>query len=180
MASDKQFHVLQGRTAGFVTRLIAYGIDLAVVAGILSVGGWLAVLVDTIFEKMGLDPSIDVSTIYVFMIPWIIAMYFVTFWALTGRTIGKWFMGLKIIGHNGQSPSIGRSLIRLIGYALSALVFWVGYAWVIIDDERQGWHDHMAKTWVVYDYERRKGGEIYQSFLERESRSTEADQETAS
>jgi uncharacterized RDD family membrane protein YckC len=174
VSRNEQFHVLQGRTAGFVTRLLAYVVDLAVIAGILSVGGWLAVLVDTIFERMGLDPSVDVSTIYVFMIPWIIGFYFVMFWALTGRTIGKWFMGLKVIGENGRSPTIGRSLIRLIGYGLSALAFWVGYAWVVIDDERQGWHDHMAKTWVVYDYERRKGGEVYQSFLERSKASDES------
>ncbi len=167
MVKPKQQHVLQGRSAGFITRLLAYVVDLAVVAGILSIGGWLAVLVDTIFDRMGLDPGVDVSTIYVFMIPWIIGFYFVMFWALTGRTIGKWFMGLKIVGANGRPPSIGRSLVRLIGYGLSALAFWIGYAWVIIDDERQGWHDHMARTWVVYDYERRKGGEVYQSFIER-------------
>jgi uncharacterized RDD family membrane protein YckC len=167
MTKIKQLHVLQGRTAGFITRLLAYVVDIAVVAGILSIGGWLAVLVDTIFEKMGLDPNVDVAVIYVFMIPWIIGFYFVMFWALTGRTIGKWFMGLKIIGENGRAPTIGRSLIRLVGYGLSALVFWLGYAWVIVDDERQAWHDHMAKTWVVYDYERRKGGEVYQSFLDR-------------
>ena len=167
MAKVKPLHVLQGRTAGFITRLLAYVVDVAIVAGILSIGGWLAVLVDTIFENMGLDPRIDVATIYVFMIPWIIGFYFVLFWALTGRTIGKWFMGLKIIGENGRPPNIGRSLIRLIGYGLSAIVFWMGYVWVVIDDERQAWHDHMAKTWVVYDYERRKGGEIYESFLER-------------
>jgi len=167
MSRKTQYHVLQGRTAGFVTRLFAYLVDLAIVAGILSVGGWLAVLVDTIFDRMGLDPGIDVSTIYVFFIPFIIGLYFVMFWALTGRTIGKWFMGLKVIGENGRPPRIGRSILRLIGYGLSALAFWVGYAWVIVDDERQAWHDHMAKTWVVYDYERRKGGEVYESFLER-------------
>lgn len=137
-------------------------------------GGWLAVLVDTMFDSMGIDPRVDVATIYVFLIPLIIAMYFVTFWALTGRTIGKWFMGLKIIGPNGNPPTIGRSLVRLIGYAVSALALWMGYAWVIIDDERQGWHDHMAKTWVVYDYERRKGGDVYQSFIDRAESSSES------
>jgi len=171
MSKAGDFHILQGRTAGFITRLFAYVVDLVIVAGILAVGGWLAVLVDTIFERMGLDPNIDVATIYIFLIPFIIGLYFVMFWALTGRTIGKWFMGLKVIGENGRPPTIWRSVIRLIGwligYGLSAVVFWVGYAWVLIDDERQGWHDHMAKTWVVYDYERRKGGEVYESLLER-------------
>jgi uncharacterized RDD family membrane protein YckC len=167
MSKTGDYHILQGRTAGFITRLLAYVVDLAIVAGILAVGGWLAVLVDTIFERMGLEPGVDVSTIYVFLIPWIIGLYFVMFWALTGRTVGKWIMGLKVIGANGQPPTIRRSIIRLIGYGLSAIAFWVGYAWVIIDDERQAWHDHMAKTWVVYDYERRKGGEVYEAFLER-------------
>ncbi|MFV1970468.1 MAG: RDD family protein [Acidimicrobiia bacterium] len=167
MSKDGNYHILQGRTAGFITRLFAYVVDLVIVAGILAVGGWLAVLVDTIFERMGLDPRIGVSTIYIFLIPFIIGLYFVMFWALTGRTIGKWFMGLKVIGENGRPPSIGRSILRLIGYGLSAVVFWVGYAWVLIDDERQAWHDHIAKTWVVYDYERRKGGEVYESLLER-------------
>ncbi len=167
MSKAGNYHILQGRTAGFITRLFAYVVDLVIVAGILAVGGWLAVLVDTIFERMGLDPRIDVSTIYIFLIPFIIGLYFVMFWALTGRTIGKWFMGLKVIGENGRPPSIGRSILRLIGYGLSAVVFWVGYAWVLIDDERQAWHDHIAKTWVVYDYERRKGGEVYESLLDR-------------
>ncbi len=167
MSKTGDYHVLQGRSAGFVTRLLAYLADLAVVAGVLAIGGWLAVLVDTVMERMGLDPNIDVATIYVFMIPWIIGLYFVMLWALTGRTIGKWFMGLKIIDADGNPPTIGRSIVRFLGYGLSALAFWVGYAWVIIDDERQAWHDHMAKTWVVYDYERRKGGEIYESYLER-------------
>ncbi len=167
MSRNNQYHILQGRTAGFVTRLIAYGIDLAVLAGILAIGGWLAVLVDSAFDRMGLSPGVAVSTIYVFLIPLTIGLYFVMFWTLTGRTIGKWFMGLKVIGQDGRPPIFRRSLLRLLGYGLSSVALWAGYAWVIIDDERQGWHDHIATTWVVYDYDRHKGGEVYASFLER-------------
>lgn len=167
MSKPNEFHILRGRTAGLITRLFAFGMDLAVLAGILAVGGWIAVLVDSAFEQTGLDVRIDLSTIYVYLIPFIIAFYFVIFRALTGRTIGKWFMGLKVVAANGRPPTIGRSFVRTIGYGLSAVVFWIGYLWVIIDDERQGWHDHMAKTWVVYDYERRKPGEVYEAFLDR-------------
>ncbi|MDK1010176.1 MAG: hypothetical protein QGM46_07560 [Actinomycetota bacterium] len=46
MTKAGDYHILQGRSAGFVTRLLAYVVDLVVVAGILSLGGWLAVLVD--------------------------------------------------------------------------------------------------------------------------------------
>jgi uncharacterized RDD family membrane protein YckC len=167
MAKKDEEHVLQGRTAGFVTRLLAYVTDVVVLAGIVALGGWIAVLVDSVFAKMGLNLNIDIATIYVFLIPWIFGLYFVVFWSLTGRTIGKWFMGLKVIRADGNPPTIGRSVIRFIGYGVSAIVFWLGYLWVLIDSDRQAWHDHMAKTWVVYDYERRKQGEVYNSFIER-------------
>lgn len=152
--SKDDLHVLNGRTAGFVTRLFAYVIDIVVVAGIVAIGGWIAVLIDNTVESVGLDPNVDLASIYVVMIPFIIALYFVMFWSLTGRTIGKWFMGLRVVNKHGKPPTIGRSIVRAIGYGLSALAFWMGYVWVLIDKERKAWHDHMAATWVVYDYSR--------------------------
>ncbi len=167
MRKNEAFEVLQGRSAGFVTRFFAFVVDLVVVVGILAVGGWLAVLVDDIFEQVGFDPRVATATIYLFLLPFIIGSYFVAFWALTGRTIGKWFMGLRVVDASGEPPPIGRAILRFLGYALSAAVVWVGYLWVIVDDERQAWHDHIAKTWVVYDYERHKGGQIYEKLLRR-------------
>jgi uncharacterized RDD family membrane protein YckC len=167
MSRIQELHVLQGRTAGFVTRLIAYMMDVAILAGIIALGGWLAVLADNVIVAMGVNARVDLATIFVFMIPFIIGSYFVFFWSLTGRTIGKWFMGLKIIGRDNKNLSIGQALWRFIGFGISAIVFWMGYLWVIIDDERQAWHDHMAKTWVIYDYERRSGGQIYEEFQRR-------------
>lgn len=174
MSRTNEYHLLQGRAAGFITRLFAFVVDLVVVAGLLGLGSWIAILADDVIAKIGLNPRVDLATIYVFMIPFLIGIYFVMFWALTGRTVGKWLMGLKVVGRDGEPPTIGRSLLRLIGYGLSAAVLWVGYLWVIIDDERQGWHDHMARTWVVYDYERRKGGEVYEHYRRRVAEAQES------
>lgn len=152
--SKNDEHVLNGRTAGFVTRLFAYVADAAVVAGIVAIGGWIAVLIDDVIDQVGLDLRISLGAIYVFLIPLIIGLYFVMFWSLTGRTIGKWLLGLRVIGHDGHPPTISRSIVRVVGYGLSAIVFWLGYIWVLVDDDRQAWHDHMARTWVIYDYSR--------------------------
>jgi uncharacterized RDD family membrane protein YckC len=146
-------------------------IDVAILAGLIAVGGWLAVLADNVLESMGLNIRVPLATIFLFLTPLVIGSYFVFFWALTGRTIGKWFMGLKIIGRDGKNLSVGQALWRLIGYGVSAFLFWAGYLWVIIDDERQAWHDHMAKTWVIYDYERRSGGQIYAEYEHRAEKS---------
>jgi uncharacterized RDD family membrane protein YckC len=167
MGRNSEDHALQGRTAGFVTRLFAYAIDIVVLAIIISLGGWIAVLIDSVFERFGLDLNAEISTLYVFLIPWILGFYFISFWTLTGRTVGKSVMGLKVVLVDGNPPSFGRSTIRFFGYGVSAIVFWLGYFWVLIDSDRQAWHDHMAKTWVVYDYERHKQGEAYDSFVAR-------------
>ncbi len=167
MKKETEFHVLQGRSAGFVTRLIAYLTDLAVVAGLLALTGWLVVVADSVIAGIGLDPGVDLATLYAFMVPFIIATYYVVLWSLTGRTVGKWLMGLKVVGRNGEPPSVRGALVRLIGYGISALAAWAGYLWVIIDDERQAWHDHLARTWVIYDYERRRRGEIYETYRRR-------------
>jgi uncharacterized RDD family membrane protein YckC len=147
--------------------LFAYVIDVVILAMVVSLGGWIAVLIDSVFERFGLDLNADISTIYVFLIPWILGFYFISFWTLTGRTMGKSVMGLKVIRADGAPPTFGRSIIRFVGYGVSAIVFWLGYFWVFVDNDRQAWHDHMAKTWVVYDYERHKQGAAYASFVDR-------------
>jgi uncharacterized RDD family membrane protein YckC len=165
--SKGDFHILQDRSAGFVSRMLAYVIDVVLIAAIVAVGGAIAALMDRALDAMGAKLQVEMTVIYVWSIPLIIGAYYIMFWSLTGRTVGKWFMGLKIIGPDGRPPSVGRSVLRFVGYGLSAIAFWLGYVWVVIDDERQAWHDHIAKTWVVYDYSRRKSGEIYDDYRER-------------
>jgi uncharacterized RDD family membrane protein YckC len=170
--SKDEFHILQDRAAGFVSRLFAFVVDLGVVAVIVAIGGGVASLIDAAIERMGLDPPVDMTVIFVWMIPVLVGAYYTMFWSLTGRTVGKWLMGLKVIGTDGRPPSVSHSILRFLGYGLSAITFWLGYAWVLIDDERQAWHDHMARTWVVYDYARRKTGEIYDDYRSRVEQSS--------
>jgi uncharacterized RDD family membrane protein YckC len=167
MSKQTESHVLQGRAAGFVTRLMAYMMDVAILAGVIAVGGWLAVLADDVLASMGVDAGVDLAAIFVVLIPFIVGSYYVFFWTLTGRTIGKWFMGLKVVGRDEKPPTIGKAFLRLIGYGISAIVFWLGYLWIFVDDERQGWHDHLATTWVIYDYDRRVSGQIYANYHKR-------------
>jgi len=40
-------------------------------------------------------------------------------------------------------------LRQTIGYWLSGAVFYLGFIWVAFDDKKQGWHDKIARTFVV-------------------------------
>ena len=77
--------------------------------------------------------------------------YPVVFWVLLGQTPGKLLMGVRIARTNGKRLTIGRALLRYLGYWLSAIPLGLGFLWVLVDDQRQCWHDKLADTYVIYD-----------------------------
>jgi uncharacterized RDD family membrane protein YckC len=76
-------------------------------------------------------------------------LYYVGFWAKSGSTIAKDVLGIQIIGTDGSIPSVGKALLRYIGYIVSAVVLSLGFLWVAFDERRQGLHDKIAGTYVV-------------------------------
>lgn len=75
-----------------------------------------------------------------------------TWW--TGQTLGKIITGIRVI-HARQSRgnlSAGQVFLReVIGKFLSSLPFSLGYMWVGWNQRKQGWHDLLAKTYVIYE-----------------------------
>lgn len=76
-------------------------------------------------------------------------LYYVYGWSKSGQTIAKNVFGIKVIGTNGQPISIGRALLRYLGYIVSGLALSFGFLWVAFDKKHQGWHDKIASTYVV-------------------------------
>jgi uncharacterized RDD family membrane protein YckC len=69
-----------------------------------------------------------------------------------GMTPGKWVLGLYVVDESGDTASFMRMLVReFIGKPLSTIVFGLGFAWILIDREQQGWHDKLVDTYVVED-----------------------------
>lgn len=67
-----------------------------------------------------------------------------------GMSLGKWLLGMQVVYEDGRPAGFWTMLVReLIGKPLSAVVFYLGYLWVLIDREHQGWHDKLVRTWVV-------------------------------
>ena len=48
-----------------------------------------------------------------------------------------------------MARSAGAAILRLIGYWISAIVFYIGYIWIFIDKRKRGWHDLIAGTVVI-------------------------------
>lgn len=79
------------------------------------------------------------------------AAYFTAFiGAERGQTLGQMALGIRVIGlDTGRSIGYGRALLRWFVSLFSALVFLLGYLWMLWDSEKQCWHDKAANDVVV-------------------------------
>ena len=157
MTNDQHTQVARlGQYAGFATRLIAWAADrliVAVIVAVVTVGADLILGSLGIGELFGLEEQaalviIALAVFLTFLIP---IVYDIGFWLLAGQTPGKRLMGLRIVRTDGQRLTSGNCVRRLIGYWFSSFLF-LGYLWVLVDDRRQGFHDKLAGTLVVYTW----------------------------
>ena len=66
-----------------------------------------------------------------------------------GATVGMMVLKIKVIKENGSKITYKDGVLRYFASILSAVVFGLGYFWMIWDSKKQTWHDHIAKTLVI-------------------------------
>lgn len=76
----------------------------------------------------------------------VFSIYHVVQWAIWGRTLGKYLLGIKVVKADGEQPGPSRALVRMLGYFFS---FFGGFLMIAFDPRRQGLHDKLAETYVV-------------------------------
>jgi uncharacterized RDD family membrane protein YckC len=139
--------VVTDQRAGFFSRLGAFVADALLVALALRTAQWL---LDGLARNLGrLAPPIDLAAVLRAASPLLIVAYLVGAWSTRGQTPGKWLFGLRVVPVGGGRLTVRQALLRVAGYALSALSFYVGFLWVL-GPQRRAWHDRLAGTEVVY------------------------------
>jgi uncharacterized RDD family membrane protein YckC len=166
---------LRGHYAGFVSRAIAFIIDLLVMLTIQSVYVFLVRLIFNFLGFSSIQETLEqrnqeqIVRPIITLITWTIALlssitffglYAAICWTLIDRTIGQAFIGLRVLRPNGESLSFWRAIKRAIGYLLAIIPLFLGFFWILVDDRRQGWHDKLADTVVVYDWNARLGPKV--------------------
>ena len=59
-------------------------------------------------------------------------------------------MHLRVVRDADGGPiGGGAAIVRLIGFYISGVVFYLGFIWILIDKRRRGWADLIAGTCVV-------------------------------
>jgi uncharacterized RDD family membrane protein YckC len=163
----KQDTDLYGYYAGFVSRLLAFIIDILVLIVATTLITWLLTFVSLLLpfetELSGSVLSLIVTTL---LNVGFYAGYFLFFWTLNGQTPGKMLMGLRVVTTDGQYISFGQAVRRLIGYFVAAFPLYLGFFWILVDDRRQGWQDKIAGTCVVYTWHARPDETFFRRLLE--------------
>lgn len=140
----------QGQRAGLVSRTAAGLVDLFVGATIL-VGGYLAFALSLLVVRpRSFRWPAPGTTALVIVGAAIVIVYLVAGWTTSGRTLGGQVMGLRVIGPDEATLTIGRASVR----AILCVLFPLGLLWVAVDRRGRGVHDLLLRTAVVYDWRR--------------------------
>lgn len=135
--------------AGLATRLVAAGIDLALLFGVYSlISSVLASLVSAVFGQPLSAPAVIILSLLGVLAG---GGYFAAFWALAGQTAGMRFLSIRLMHDGSPEITFGCALRRVLGLILALLPLGLGYLAILRDPRRRGWHDRMSGTEVIYD-----------------------------
>ena len=141
------------QVAGFGWRLAAVLID-GLLVGFLSflfafIIGFI-IWFTQIYGAGTFYPTERLFTVFGFILS---VGYYVGFWARSGQTPGKTAMGLKVVSTDGSCVSWNKAFLRYLGYIINVILILLGFLWIAFDQKRQGWHDKMAGTYVIFAWQ---------------------------
>jgi len=141
--------------AGFWVRVLAMIID-GILLSIVFVPILRALFPADVVSYAGMESGVynigmnlsNTASILYMLIVWI---YFVVLTVLLGGTLGKMALKIKVVDEKGNKINWGQAILReVVGKFISTIILLLGYIWVAFDAKKQGWHDKIAKTYVVY------------------------------
>ena len=139
---------LQGLRAGVVSRVLAGGIDYAIIFG-ATVGLYLGVVVlrFLIDPRNFTPPEVPVGWFVIAGFGFLI-VYLWIFFATTGRTIGARLLGLRVVGRKGTRLQWWSAFVR----ACFCAVFPIGLFWCAVSRENRSVQDVVLRTSVIHDW----------------------------
>lgn len=180
---------LQGQYAGFASRAVALVIDLAIISIVLLAINWFFASLlgllnmnvsdcveqlsrrqkSTEFCNLVASGSLILTLLFA-------PLYFIFFWIVgDGTTPGHAIMGLRVVRMSAKPIRLHIAIVRWLGYLVCLLSLGLGFLWVLVDNQRQGWHDTLAGTCVLYSRPVRPNEAAMQKWRERLQRRRHAE-----
>lgn len=133
--------------ASFGRRLAAYAIDAVALS---AAGGCLSLVTSVAAAASGGGGASQVlSTAATVLASALPLAYFAWSYSITGETLGKRLMHIRVVSLDGSPLGLGKGIARALGYVPSGALLGLGFLWALWDKDKQAWHDKMAGTCVV-------------------------------
>ncbi|MGB9431030.1 MAG: RDD family protein [Candidatus Acidiferrum sp.] len=119
-------------------------IDAACLA--FAYGGFLA-----LFGSLGGHFTLSKlsATVCFFTFAFVYLQYFGLFTVFGGSTPGMMVSGIQVASFTGDIPTPRQYMMRAVGYLLSAGTCFLGFLWVVWDEDGLTWHDRLSKTYLA-------------------------------
>ena len=135
---------------GFWKRLLAFLIDSMILTVVLV--PLLLALYGAKYFSLEHQLSGAAGGVWDWLINLLLIVVTIVFWRYRGATPGKMAISAKIVdAATGRPASTGQLVGRFFAYIVSMLPLFLGFLWIGIDRRKQGFHDKLAGTAVVYD-----------------------------
>lgn len=137
----------QGDRAGFPSRLSACLIDLGLVI-LVMLGIWVAFWLLQLIFTPGVDAEPPRAATLVVWGYFLMSFYWMASWATSGRSVGAWAMGLRVVNRKGDKLSWPLALLR----AAFSVGFPFGLLWALFSKRNRSLQDIALRTIVIYDW----------------------------
>lgn len=94
-------------------------------------------------EAAGITAPVFAGTLIIF------AVYQALAHGFSGATLGKWLVGIRVVGPTGRRPGFGRAAIRAVLAIASLLLLGLGILLALVTRSGRALHDLLGRTWVV-------------------------------
>lgn len=123
-------------------RLVGYIVDIFIQFMVVVVLGILSLILGAIIWPLAVISALLIIVVSI--------LYFPYFWVQGGQTPGMSMMKIKVVRDADGGPiTWGPAILRLIGFWISTVVFYIGFIWIFVDKRHRGWMDLIAGTVVV-------------------------------
>lgn len=141
---------VSGRYGGPVSRALAAAIDVGFVLASYSLGvGLLGFLVRTLLDtEISWGAGWPATTL---LVCWG-GFYLMLTTAISGRTVGKGLVGLKVVRRDGGFLHGRQAIVRVLLLPVSVWSLGLGLIPIVVRRDHRALHDLLAGTAVVYDW----------------------------
>ncbi len=151
IGADPKAGEVTGRYAGPLSRVAAFGLDSAIIFWSFTLGSagltWILSIIGVTVPDL-----VSGRTVGIFAF---VSWYFLYWWiglSLTGRTVGKGVVGLRVVELDGDPVSGRDAALRTLAMPLSFATFFIGVVVVLVSPRRRTLHDWVGRTCEVYDW----------------------------